>query len=74
MTANIRMLGAILYCTLVTVSFGATVILLYISKIPQTQRDCALVLLGALIASFKDVGSYWTGSTVSRARMPRLHR
>ena len=65
MTANIRMLGAILYCTLVTVSFGATVILLYISEIPQTQRDYALVLLGALIASFKDVGSYWTGSTAS---------
>ena len=65
MTANIRMLGAILYCALVTVSFGATVILLYIREIPQTQRDYALVLLGALIASFKDVGSYWTGSTAS---------
>ena len=31
----------------------------------QTQRDYALVLMGALIASFKDVGSYWTGSTAS---------
>ena len=65
MTNNIRMVGAIMYCTLVTLAFGITVFLLYFKEIPQTQRDYALVLLGALIASFKDVGSYWTGSTAS---------
>jgi glucose dehydrogenase len=65
MNHNIRMIGAITYCTLVTLAFGVTVFLLYFREIPQTQRDYALVLLGALIASFKDVGSYWTGSTAS---------
>lgn len=65
MNHNIRMIGAVMYCTLVTLAFGVTVFLLYFKEIPTTQRDYALVLLGALIASFKDVGSYWTGSTAS---------
>ena len=57
--------GAAVYCTTVTVGFIAMCALLYLREIPASQKDIALVLLGALIASFKDVGSFFTGSTMS---------
>ena len=31
----------------------------------MSQRDIALILLGALISEFRSVGSFWTGSTAS---------
>lgn len=31
----------------------------------MSQKDIALVLLGALISEMKGVGSFWTGSTNS---------
>ncbi len=57
--------GAAVYCILVTVGFVAMCAMLYLHEIPTSQKDIALVLLGALIASFKDVGNFFTGSTMS---------
>lgn len=57
--------GAAVYCTVVTVGFITMCALLYLREIPASQKDIALVLLGALIASFKDVGNFFTGSTMS---------
>ena len=57
--------GATIYCIIVTVGFVGMCVMLYLHEIPASQKDIALVLLGALIASFKDVGSFFTGSTMS---------
>ena len=57
--------GAAIYCILVTIGFVAMCVMLYLHEIPASQKDIALVLLGALIASFKDVGNFFTGSTMS---------
>lgn len=65
MNHTMRMLGAIIYSVLVSAAFVADCVLLYLAEIPASQEKYALILLGALIASFKDVGSYWTGSTAS---------
>lgn len=61
----VKTFGAAVYCIVVTVGFIAMCALLYLREIPASQKDIALVLLGALIASFKDVGSFFTGSTMS---------
>lgn len=60
-----KQLGAAIYCTVVTVGFVAQCLMLYLQEIPPSQRDFALFLMGALVASFKDVGNYFTGSTAS---------
>lgn len=60
---RLRLIGAIAYSVLVAGAFSALCVLLYLKEIPASQKDYAMILLGALIASFKDVGSYWTGST-----------
>lgn len=60
-----RQFGATIYCTVVTVGFVGQCVMLYLREIPSSQRDIALILVGALIASFKDVGNYFTGSTAS---------
>lgn len=57
--------GATVYCIVVTVAFCVMCALLYLHEIPSSQKDIALVLIGALIASFKDVGNFFTGSTMS---------
>lgn len=61
----VKEFGAAIYCVIVTLAFFTVVILLYLKEIPPSQKDIALVILGALIASFKDVGNYFTGSTAS---------
>lgn len=60
-----KQLGATIYCTVVTVGFIGQCVMLYLREIPASQRDIALIVVGALIASFKDVGNYFTGSTAS---------
>lgn len=55
----------ILYSVRVTGGFVAAVVLLYLREIPESQEKYALVLLGALISEFRNVGSYWAGSTAS---------
>lgn len=67
MNELLRTYGAIIYCTIVTLSFSFSVAALYVPwlSIRADMRDIALVLIGALIASFKDVGNFFTGSTAS---------
>ena len=60
-----KQLGATIYCSVVTFGFIAQCVMLYLREIPTSQRDIALIVVGALIASFKDVGNYFTGSTAS---------
>ncbi len=61
-------IGAAVYCIIVTLGFIAQCVMLYLHEIPTTQRDIALIVIGALIASFKDVGNYFTGSTAGSQR------
>lgn len=65
MNSHIKNVGAVLWSTLIAVSFGGTCLALYFKEIPVSQKDIALVLLGALISEMKGVGSFWTGSTNS---------
>jgi hypothetical protein len=65
MREQIKTIGAVLHSTIITTAFSATCLALYYREIPISQRDIALVLLGALISEMKGVGSYWTGSTAS---------
>lgn len=60
-----RTIGAIAYSVLVVVGFFGVCALLYLKEIPASQKDIALILFGGLMASFKDIGSYFTGSTAS---------
>lgn len=61
----IRIIGAVIYCTLVTMAFFACLAFIFIMKVDGAQEKYLLIMLGALIASFKDVGNYFTGSTMS---------
>jgi len=65
MNETLRTLGAVIYCTLVTISFFACLYMIFVVKIEGEQEKYLLIMLGALITSFKDVGNYFTGSTVS---------
>jgi hypothetical protein len=62
---RIRLIGAIVYTTLVTLIFGGVCFALYRYEIIGSQRDIALMLFGALVVCFKDCGAFWTGSTAS---------
>lgn len=55
----------IIHTSVVTLAFFSTVIFLYTGEIPASQEKYALIVLGALIAEFRGVGSYLTGSTAS---------
>lgn len=65
MNPKLRTFGVMVWSTVITVGFSATCLALYFKEIPITQRDFAMVLLGALISEMKGVSSFWTGSTVS---------
>ena len=65
MNERLKTIGAVIHSTIITTAFSGTCLALYYKEIPLTQRDIALVLLGALISEMKGVGSYWTGSTAS---------
>lgn len=65
MNHGLRTAGVIVYTSITTLGFVAAVMAVYFVEIPATQRDYALILLGALISGFRDVGSYFTGSTAS---------
>lgn len=62
---RISIIGAVLYTAIVTTGFMLVCLALYFREIPGSQKDLALVLFGGLLVAFKDVGSYWTGSTSS---------
>ena len=62
---RITIIGGILYSTVVTVGFVLVCLALYFLEIPASQKDIALILFGGLLVAFKDVGSFWTGSTSS---------
>lgn len=65
MNETLRTTGAVVYCTLVTLAFFACLYMIFVIKIEGEQEKYLLIMLGALITSFKDVGNYFTGSTVS---------
>lgn len=65
MNGRLKTIGAVVHSTIITSAFAATCLALYYKEIPVTQRDFAMVLLGALISEMKGVGSFWTGSTAS---------
>lgn len=48
---------------LITLGFFGTVFVVLFVPVPTTVRDIVLVLLGALIASFKEVTGYFFGSS-----------
>jgi hypothetical protein len=62
---RISLLGGVIYSVVVTIGFLSVCLALYFREIPATQKDIALVLFGGLLVAFKDVGSFWTGSTSS---------
>lgn len=62
---TIRIVGAVIYCTLVTLAFFTCLFLIFVIKVDGAQEKYVLIMIGALIASFKDVGNYFTGSTMS---------
>jgi hypothetical protein len=64
-TDHVRLVGAIIYSVLVATAFMTDCALLYFREIPESQEKYALILLGALIGEFRNVGAYWTGSTAS---------
>ena len=55
----------LIYVSAVVVAFFASMILLYVGEI--RDEKFAYLILGALIAEFRGVGSYLTGSTASSA-------
>ena len=64
---TLRQWGAIAYSVIVTTTFSLVCLALYFREVISTQKDIALVLFGGLLVAFKDVGSYWTGSSSSSA-------
>lgn len=60
-----KAIATIIYVSMVVIAFFTTVVFLYIGEIKGSQEKFALIVLGALIAEFRGVGSYLTGSTAS---------
>lgn len=52
---------------IITIGFFGTVGTVLFVPVPGTVRDIVLVLIGALIASFKDVTGYFFGSSAGSA-------
>lgn len=52
---------------LISIGFFVAIYLITIVAIPETNKDAALMLLGALSAKFADVVGYYFGSSKSSA-------
>jgi hypothetical protein len=65
MRQSLKTAGVVIHGTIVTAAFSGACLALYFKEIPVSQRDIALILLGALISEFRSVGAFWTGSTAS---------
>ena len=59
-----RAVGGVLYSTIIAFAFMGSLFALYLKEIPASQRDFALVLLGALIVEVSRIGAFYMGSTV----------
>jgi len=55
-------LGGVIVC-----GFFGAIIMLGLIEMPLNSKDALLILLGALTSQFKDVGSYFFGSSKSSA-------
>lgn len=55
----------LIYVSAVVIAFFTTLVLLWLGEIKESQEKYALIILGALIAEFRGVGSFLTGSTAS---------
>ena len=66
--AFLRYMQAFLTVSVVLGFFAVIVALLYINGISSTVHDVLLVLIGALLASFKEVFSYFLGSSAGSAK------
>jgi hypothetical protein len=51
----------------IVMGFFGSIALLAVLEMPQGSKDAMLILLGALTSQFKDVGSYFFGSSKSSA-------
>ena len=51
----------------IVMGFFGSIVLLGLFEMPQGSKDALLILLGALTSQFKDVGSYFFGSSKSSA-------
>lgn len=47
----------------VALSVGVCLYLLFVIPMPQTSHDLILVIIGAMVATFKDIISYYFGSS-----------
>lgn len=59
---------------LVTISLGVCLYLLFCVEMPNTSRDIILVIIGALVATFKDVFGYYFGSSEGSTRKTEIMR
>lgn len=66
--AFLRRMQTFLTVAVVTGFFAVIAALLYVEGIPTGVREVLLILIGALLASFKEVFSYFLGSSAGSAR------
>lgn len=64
----LRRMQAFLTVSVVIGFFAVVIVLLFVNDIRDSVRDVLLILLGALILSFKEVFSYFMGSSAGSAR------
>lgn len=57
---------------LVAISLGVCLYLLFMVPMPSLSRDIILVIIGALVATFKDVYGYYFGSSEGSTRKTEL--
>lgn len=55
----------LVYVSAVVIAFFTSMVFLYLREILPSQKEFAYIILGALIAELRGVGSYLTGSTAS---------
>jgi len=56
----------------VVIGLGLCVYLLFFITMPDSSRDIILVIIGALVAVFKDVYGYYFGSSAGSTRKTEI--
>jgi CDP-diglyceride synthetase len=57
---------------LVTIGLGLCMYLLFCVTMPDASRDIILVIIGAMVATFKDVFGYYFGSSEGSTRKTEI--
>ncbi len=64
---KLRELMPLILCLAVNVMFFAVLLSLLFRELPGSGKDVLLILLGALVGGWKEVLSYWIGSSSGSA-------